>query len=230
MKATMTEKTMTSPPNDIADVLSQEWIEAQLIESECGDSWNASTQLMRASLLNLLTPWLASREQVIRQQCGAGTMYSAEQIEDMAQSLSESAGFERWDNAAVMLRAMAYRVVEAEQREQAIRAEGLMEAERSLATAELREKLLSEQDTRILDAETALAALRERVTELESGLAVILKAVRGDEKSECWTIRGWLDLRDVFNDDMESAPRLVEAVCNALLPDPRASTPTQEQA
>lgn len=57
------------------------------------------------------------------------------------------------------------------------------------------------------------AALIAAAPELLSALAVIQMAVRGDEKSECWTIRKWLNDRDIFNDDLQSSDRLIEAVC-----------------
>jgi hypothetical protein len=49
--------------------------------------------------------------------------------------------------------------------------------------------------------------------ELLAALRVIHATVRGDEKSECWTIRKWLDERGVFNDDIQGQRRLVEAAC-----------------
>ncbi len=60
-------------------------------------------------------------------------------------------------------------------------------------------------------AEAARATARE-------ALRVILKAARGDEHSECITIRKWLDKRGVFNDDISGAERLIaEAARHALL-------------
>jgi hypothetical protein len=54
---------------------------------------------------------------------------------------------------------------------------------------------------------------------LQGALKAIYTAARGDEKSECWTIRTWLDQRNVFNDDLGSAERLIEAACAFALLD-----------
>jgi hypothetical protein len=64
--------------------------------------------------------------------------------------------------------------------------------------------------------------------DLREVLSVILTAVRGDEKGECWTIRKWLDDRDIFNDDLQGSDRLIEEVCKAAIQD--ASTPSGWQA
>ncbi len=56
-----------------------------------------------------------------------------------------------------------------------------------------------------------------RVKTLEQGLKVIYTTARGDEKSECWTIRKWLDERNIFNDDNAGAERLIAEVCKAAL-------------
>lgn len=50
-------------------------------------------------------------------------------------------------------------------------------------------------------------------------LRAILTAVRGDEKSECWTLRKWLDDHDVFNDDIQGRIRLIELACKLALPE-----------
>ena len=59
---------------------------------------------------------------------------------------------------------------------------------------------------------------------LRTALQVIHKCVRGDEHAEWWTIRKWLDDRGVFNDDLGSFERIVDAVCVFAL----AESPTQE--
>lgn len=65
---------------------------------------------------------------------------------------------------------------------------------------------------------------KAQLAALTAALRVIHTAVRGDEKSECWTIRKWLDERDVFNDDLGSVERLIEAVCVfAVSPVPASS-------
>jgi hypothetical protein len=53
--------------------------------------------------------------------------------------------------------------------------------------------------------------------ELRSALQAIHTTARGDEKGECWTIRRWLDARDVFNGDISGETRLIEEVCKYLL-------------
>jgi hypothetical protein len=53
--------------------------------------------------------------------------------------------------------------------------------------------------------------------ELHDALNVIYTAVRGDEKSEWWTLRKYLDDHFVFNDDLQDGPRLIEAVCKHAL-------------
>lgn len=69
-----------------------------------------------------------------------------------------------------------------------------------------------------------------RPIETLEALKVILSAVRGDEKSECWTIRKFLDDRGVFNDDIGGAARLIEEVCKLVLAraEPLPAPPTQE--
>ncbi len=67
---------------------------------------------------------------------------------------------------------------------------------------------------KIREVEIAIeSALLQQRDELLAALSVIYTAVRGDEKSECWTIRKWLDERGVFNDDIHGRRRLVEAAC-----------------
>lgn len=63
-------------------------------------------------------------------------------------------------------------------------------------------------------------ALARELATVREAIGVIHTAVRGDHKSECWTIRKWLDERGVFNDDIQSAERLVEAVCVFVAPPP----------
>lgn len=63
------------------------------------------------------------------------------------------------------------------------------------------------------------------VTALREALETIYTTMRGDEKSECWTIRKWLDDRDIFNDDIEGPNRLVEELCKALLRPPEPIPP-----
>lgn len=69
-------------------------------------------------------------------------------------------------------------------------------------------------------AANALSSSRRREQVLREALDVIHKTVRGDEKSECWTVRKWLDERGVFNDDISGQRRLVEAVCTFALAHP----------
>jgi hypothetical protein len=77
---------------------------------------------------------------------------------------------------------------------------------------------MTEQRCQQIDAALTHAVQAVRtVAELESGLKAILKAVRGDEKGECWTIRKWLDKRDIFNDDIQGPQRLTEEACKYLL-------------
>lgn len=80
----------------------------------------------------------------------------------------------------------------------------------------LRQRLAeAEQEKR--DALIRAEAAESRLSALQTALAAIKTAVRGDEKSECWTIRKWLDEHDVFNDDLSSVERLVDAVVDAIL-------------
>jgi hypothetical protein len=53
--------------------------------------------------------------------------------------------------------------------------------------------------------------------ELRHALRAIHTAVRGDAKSEYWTLRRYLDKRKVFHDDLGDGDRLIEAVCKAAL-------------
>lgn len=62
-----------------------------------------------------------------------------------------------------------------------------------------------------------LAAHASFVQEMETVIAAILAAARGDEKSECWTIRRYLDERDVFNEDIQSETRLIEEAAKYIL-------------
>ncbi len=62
-----------------------------------------------------------------------------------------------------------------------------------------------------------IATLRARNTEFHDAIRVLHTAVRGDEHSQWWSIRKWMDERDIFNDDLGSLERLVEAVCKRLL-------------
>ena len=70
----------------------------------------------------------------------------------------------------------------------------------------------------------------ERCSTLSAALEAIHTTVRGDEKSECWTIRKWLDERGIFNDDLSGGQRLVEEVCKAVLSAAlaRAEVPAKE--
>lgn len=63
----------------------------------------------------------------------------------------------------------------------------------------------------------ALAAQREALAAQREALQVIHKTVRGDEHSECWTIRKWLDEHGIFNDDIQGGKRLIEECCKAAL-------------
>jgi len=78
-------------------------------------------------------------------------------------------------------------------------------------------------------AESERDEARKARDEYLAALKAIRTAVRGDEKSECWTIRKWLDKRGVFNDDLGSVERLIEAVCvfafKKLPPDPARFKP-----
>jgi hypothetical protein len=93
------------------------------------------------------------------------------------------------------------------------------EAERDEAVAKQR------IDEAQCDDMTATAArLAEHVSQAEAreralreALKAIYTAARGDEKSECWTIRQWLDAHDVFNGDLQGAERLIAEACKAAL-------------
>lgn len=61
------------------------------------------------------------------------------------------------------------------------------------------------------------ATKKARLQDLELALRVIYQAVRGDEKGEYWTLRKYLDTRDVFHGDLSDGDRLVEAVCRVAL-------------
>ena len=80
--------------------------------------------------------------------------------------------------------------------------------------------------------ESELSRLRAEKTNLDSAIGVIHKAVRGDHKSECWTIRKWLDERGVFNDDIQGSDRLVEAACVFALSTPnyKPAPPAEDRA
>lgn len=60
------------------------------------------------------------------------------------------------------------------------------------------------------------AALLRTLAEVQGGLKVLLTATRKDEYSEWWSVRKWLDDRDIFNDDL-SEERLTALVCTQLL-------------
>jgi len=60
------------------------------------------------------------------------------------------------------------------------------------------------------------AAEAER-DKLRAAVTAIYTAVRDDEKGECWTIRRYLDERDIFNDDIQGSDRLVELACEHVL-------------
>lgn len=84
-------------------------------------------------------------------------------------------------------------------------------------------KLLSARDYAVIHCPDAPMTVSERdqqliasAPELLSALEAIYTAVRGDEKSECWTIRKWLDERDIFNDDIQGTERLIEMTCRAV--------------
>ncbi len=64
---------------------------------------------------------------------------------------------------------------------------------------------------------------------LTEALRVIHTTVRGDEKSECWTIRKWLDERNLFHGDIQGTRRLVETVCEWALQGVREA-PAEPQA
>jgi hypothetical protein len=48
-------------------------------------------------------------------------------------------------------------------------------------------------------------------------LEAIYAGARGDEHGEYWTLRKWLDDRDIYNGDISSGKRLTEEVCKAAL-------------
>lgn len=57
-------------------------------------------------------------------------------------------------------------------------------------------------------------------------LRAIHTAVRGDQYSECRTIRKWLDARGQYHEDIGSRERLIEIACAELLvpaPSPAAA-------
>ena len=62
-----------------------------------------------------------------------------------------------------------------------------------------------------------VAALTYERDQLRAAVTTILTAVRDDEKGECWTIRRYLDERDIFNDDIQGSDRLVELACAHVL-------------
>lgn len=68
-----------------------------------------------------------------------------------------------------------------------------------------------------LDMDAATKPLHSTIEQLTEALQVILKTTRTDEKSECWTIREYLDKQNIFNDDMQGRRRLVEEVCKHAL-------------
>jgi hypothetical protein len=53
--------------------------------------------------------------------------------------------------------------------------------------------------------------------ERREAMTAILQAARTDEKGEWWTARKYLDDRHIFNDDISSLERLIEAICVPLL-------------
>jgi len=62
---------------------------------------------------------------------------------------------------------------------------------------------------------------------LRAAVTAIHTAVRDDEKGECWTIRRYLDERDIFNDDIQGSDRLVELACEHVLK--AATQPTHKR-
>lgn len=70
-----------------------------------------------------------------------------------------------------------------------------------------------------------IASLRARLLTLEQTLRVIQQAMRGDEQAQCWTIRKWLDERDIFNGDIQGRDRLVYEACKAALAASRGREP-----
>lgn len=54
--------------------------------------------------------------------------------------------------------------------------------------------------------------------ERHEAMAAILQAARTDEKGEWWTARKYLNDRRIYNGDISSLERLIEAICSPLLP------------
>lgn len=54
---------------------------------------------------------------------------------------------------------------------------------------------------------------------LKEALVAIYQAARTDHKGEWWTAREYLNKRGVYNDDLSTLPRLIEAICSPLLPE-----------
>ena len=83
-------------------------------------------------------------------------------------------------------------------------------------TARQRDELLRRKDELLSTTNAAITrmhAAESRNQALLEALDVIQTAARGDEKSECRTIRKWLDDHGVFNDDIQGTKRLVSTVC-----------------
>ena len=65
-------------------------------------------------------------------------------------------------------------------------------------------------------SDTCIAAALQ-IEYLTEALKVIHTAVRGDEKSEYWSLRKWLDDRGIFNEDLGRMERLIESVTTCAL-------------
>lgn len=78
-------------------------------------------------------------------------------------------------------------------------------------------------------AEEAAEALRQAQARLVEALKVIHTSTRGDEHGQQWDIRKWLNERNVFNDDIQSSKRLVEAVCTFALASVDPLPPQEDQ-
>ena len=52
---------------------------------------------------------------------------------------------------------------------------------------------------------------------MRRALKAILTTTRGDEKSQCWEIRKFLDANGIYNDDLGSNERLIAEACRLAL-------------
>ena len=75
---------------------------------------------------------------------------------------------------------------------------------------------------------TATISVEEQRDELLELTRAVYQASRTDEKGECWTIRAFLEQRNVYDGSLSGGRRLIEEACRVTLDwigDPLGGTP-----